>query len=517
MYIEKYKLVLLLLALFIISVFSYGYFRKEEKPMKLRVAFPYNQPLEKYEPTAIHFAPEYIFLETIYSTLIDVSHSTGNPVAGVAEKFYWDEEKNEFILNIRKGLKTIDGKEINAYDAEFSLKRILVISSNTHGNFKDLICPNSEINSIESNCDGIEVRDQYTLVLRPGEKKAFLASIITAIDFAILPISSVDPKTLKIVDYRNTSGPYYVDSMDKDGKIILKVNPNHYHYSLDLAQEIEILPSGIDNFPSAIELYKEGKVDHITTIDKLSPDKVIQFSKEAKDASLHATMDIRTFAVFFTERGQKELSLEERLAYGKTIKASLSDYFLSQPGFQERAHFLPNFGDGHLSKDQSFALEDRLKEINPKNSAKNFKLALLRVGKAEDYKKYLEKDLNGIEIYESSKIPTLLSSLNEMPHAFIAGPDITFNEDIAFVSYSINVGLFGMTKDERQKWLKNYMSVLDKSERFYLLQKLHFDALMSGVIYPLVSAPYVALVRKPWVSHLPQIFANNPLWAIKKE
>jgi hypothetical protein len=517
MYVGKYKIGLLLLVLISVSVFSYGYFRKEEKSMKLRVAFPYNQPLEKYEPTAIHFAPEYIFLETIYSPLIDVSHTTGNPVAGVAEKFYWDEDKNEFILNIRKGLKTIDGKEITAYDAEFSLKRILVIASNTHGNFKDLICPNSEIKSIDSDCDGIEVRDQYTLVLRPGEKKAFLANIITAIDFAILPISSVDPKTLKIVDYRNTSGPYYVDSMDKEGKIILKANPHHYHYSLDLAQEVEIIPSGVDNYPSAIELYKEGKVDHITTIDKLGPEKVIQFSKEVRDASLHATMDIRTFAVFFTERGQKELSLEERLAYGKAIKASLSEHFLSQPGFQDRTHFLPSFGDGHLSKDQNLALEGKLKDITPKNSAKNFKLALLRVGKADDYKKYLENDLAGIEVYESSKVPTLLSSLDEMPHAFISGPDITFNEDISFVSYSINVGLFGMTKVERQQWLKNYMSVLDKSERFYLLQKLHFDALMNGVIYPLVSSPYVALVRKPWVSHLPQIFANNPLWAIKKE
>ena len=97
-------------------------------------------------------------------------------------------------------------------------------------------------------------------------------------------------------------------------------------------------------------LYKEGKVDHITTIDKLGPGKIINFSKEVKDASLHTTMDIRTFAIFFTERGLKELSAEERLAYGKAIKASLTEYFMSQAGFQDRKHFLPSFGASINSK-----------------------------------------------------------------------------------------------------------------------------------------------------------------------
>jgi hypothetical protein len=438
-------------------------------------------------------------------------------VAGVAEKFQWNEETDEFYLHIRKDLKTVDGKVITAYDAEFSLKRLLVIASNTHGNFKDLICPNSEIRDIESVCDGLEVKDEFTLVLKPGKKKAFLANIMTAIDFAVIPISSVDPNTLKITDYRNTSGPYYVDSSNADGRVTLKANPNHYHYSRDLAQEIEIVPSGIDGHPSSIDLYKEGKVDHITTIDKLGPGKIINLSKDVSDASLHMTMDVRTFAIFFTERGLKELTSEERLAYGKAIKKSLESYFLSQPGFQDREHFLPNFGDGHLSKEQQARLSSIIESINPKKTAETFKLSLLRVGSSADYKKYLDVDLPGIEVFEGTQIPTLgFSKLEEMPHAFLAGPDVTFNEDISFVSYSVNVGLFGMTKSERQEWLKSYMLVLDKEERLNLLQELQFKSLINGVIYPLASSPYIALLRKPWVSHLPHLFANNPLWAIKK-
>ena len=73
-----------------------------------------------------------------------------------------------------------------------------------------------------------------------------------------------------------------------------------------------------------------------------------------------------------------------------------------------------------------------------------------------------------------------------------------------------------MTKDEQKAWLKDYMSIMDKEKRLEKLQKLHFESLKNGVVYPIVSSPYVALLRKPWVSHLPQIFANNPLWTITK-
>ncbi|PIP94736.1 MAG: hypothetical protein COW00_02385 [Bdellovibrio sp. CG12_big_fil_rev_8_21_14_0_65_39_13] len=492
--------------------------QKDKKDMKLRVAFPYDKPASHYEPTRIHLGPEYIFLENIYSPLVELSNANGQPIGGVAEKFQWDEKTSEYYLHIRKGLKTIDGYEITAFDAEFSLKRLLVNSSNTHGNFKDIICPDSELETIESPCDGIEVKDKYTLILRPGEKKPFLTHILTAIDFAVIPKTSVDPKTLAIIDYRNTSGPYYVDSSSEDGKILLRVNPNHYHYSDALPQEVEFIPSGIGTHKSSIDLYKEGKVDHITTIDKLNPEKIINLSKEVNDASLHTTMDIRTFAVFFTERGLKEFSSDERLAYGMAIKDALSSYFLSQPGYQDRKQFLPPFGDGQLSEDQKETVEQKIKNMKTDIRGEKLKLALLRVGSIENYQKPLEKALPGIEIYESNKIPALTnySSLEEMPHAFIGGPDITFNEDISLITYSINAGVFGMSKVERQQWIAKYMSIIEKSARLDMLQKLHFKSLMDGIIYPLASSPYIALLRKPWKSHLPQIFANNPIWTITK-
>jgi len=44
---------------------------QQGRTMNLRVAFPAKNPVEQYEPTRILLAPEYIFLETIYSPLVE--------------------------------------------------------------------------------------------------------------------------------------------------------------------------------------------------------------------------------------------------------------------------------------------------------------------------------------------------------------------------------------------------------------------------------------------------------------
>ena len=66
--------------------------------------------------------------------------------------------------------------------------------------------------------------------------------MLAAIDFAIIPRSSVEPRTLKIIDMKETSGPYFVDSDDGTGKIKLRLNPNHYHYSSDIPDEVTLVP-----------------------------------------------------------------------------------------------------------------------------------------------------------------------------------------------------------------------------------------------------------------------------------
>ena len=125
----------------------------------LRVAFPGRVSASKYDPAKIEYAMEYTFLQNIYSPLIEYSVS-GELVSAIAERFGW--RGTNAVFQIRKGLKTIDGDTVNAYDAEASLKRLFVIGGNTHGDLKNLLCPGTRLKSLQSVCEGIAVENNGT-------------------------------------------------------------------------------------------------------------------------------------------------------------------------------------------------------------------------------------------------------------------------------------------------------------------------------------------------------------------
>lgn len=166
---KKYIIAALILFLALGFIMS-GVLKKDGSNMILRVAFPYNRPATAYEPTKIHLAPEYIFLENVFSPLVELSKENGTPIAGVAKSFEWKD--GELHLTLRDNFKTVDGIEITAKDVEFSLKRLLLLSENTHGNFKGLICPNESLESIEDHCSGIATEGN-TVILKSNGEKAF--------------------------------------------------------------------------------------------------------------------------------------------------------------------------------------------------------------------------------------------------------------------------------------------------------------------------------------------------------
>lgn len=481
----------------------------------LRVAFPYSRSVEEYEPTKIHLAPEYIFLENTFSPLIDLSKDKGAPISAIAETFEWVGDELHF--QVRDNLETIDGRKITAKDAEFSLKRLLVLSGNTHGNFKDLICEGKNLSSINDECPGIEVRGNK-LILKPGEQKPFLLKMLASIDFAIVPIDSIDPKTLKITDYRNTSGLYFVESDDGKGLVTLAINENHFHYSDSVPQKIKLIPSGIDGAPSSLSLFKEGQVDYITTIDKLNPEKVIQFSEENSDSSIHSTTNIRTFVGVFTPEALKRHSVEQRIKIGKALKNLFRGHYQNKPGYEPTDQFFPAYGDGGLKNERKAEIENIYDKSVPIDSGEGLHISVVRFGNADEIIPIIEKALPGAKVTADSNIPAFIDykSEKDIPDIYLGGPDTGFMEDIGLISYSMNAGLFGYGKTEAQSWLKEYMTILDKDARLEKLRDLHFDVLSKAVLVPMVSAPYVALARKPWKIELSEIYANNPLWLIKK-
>lgn len=486
--------------------------------MWLRVAFPQSTSINHYEPTKIQLAPQYALLENLFSPLVELAPN-GEIRSGVAKRFEWRE--NELHLEIRDDLTTIDGIKITAKDVEFSLKRLMILAGNTHGNIKDILCPHSDLKSISDACENLEVHDDFLIVFKPPKKDVFLINMLTAIDFAILPIQSVHPSTLEITDYRNTSGPFYVEKDDQNGNIVLAANPFHYHYTNNIPQKIQLVPIPKDKPNLAIELFKEDKVDFITEADSAKSEEIISFSKIDQNATLHSTINIRMFVLSYTAKGIKTLSSEERFLIGQKFKSIVRKLKIGKGGYESSDQFFPVFGEGSLSKENEMVLASKFASLDDgiNVEAKNLKLGFIRLGDTSDLEKSLKVTFPKLKTFETSRLALnkMATEDPDMPEMVLSGPDTGFLEDIGLISYTLNIGILGMTREQAALWLKDYMDTIEKKERLAKLQRLHFEALIEPNVVPLVSSPYVALVRKPWTLKLPKYFANNSLWLVEKK
>lgn len=486
----------------------------------MRVAFPYREAINKYDPAAITLAPQYILLETMYSPLVELDNN-GRVVEGVAKKFEWVGDEAHFT--IRDGLKTADSVSITADDAAFSLKRLLIVSGNTHGNLKDILCADKDLKKLDDVCDGIEVKGNV-LILKPGRKKAFLFEMLTAIDFAVIPKNSFNHETLEIVDYRNTSGPYYLQKDDGEGNLVLKANPMHYHFSaipeIRIADEITLVPSDPSNPLSSLEMMKSGKVDVITTIDATRSEDVLSYVKgKESDYQVHSTQDIRTTLLAFTQKGLQKFSSEQRIEIGKRLRKAFGEYARTVEGYKESEQFFPEFGDGGLTQEQL----QNLRKVFSINSSESFdgtglRIHLVRVGRKALFEKIIHSVLPGIEVIEGRNPNFVDYSANpaDMPDMFISAPDTGFSEDIGLISYSLNAGYSILDKAGRESWLADYAEEGDKAKRLTKLRELHYKTLANPVVVPLAVSAYVAISRNPWTMNLSKYCANNPLWQITK-
>jgi hypothetical protein len=481
----------------------------------LKVAFPSRQMVSHYEPGNIQFVFEYIFLENTFSTLVEMD-TMGKIIPGLAERFFW--KGSDLHLTIRSNVTTQSGTPITANDVVFSLKRLLVLGKrfkNTHGNFNDLVCPNVNLESVDQECTGIRSVGNE-VILNAGSRKPFLLPMLAAIDFAIIPKGSVDASTLEIKNYKETSGLYYVNQDLGNGNIELKMNPHHFHSAEDLAQTVQLVPFDIKNPNGAIELFDQGKVDHLMVSNGAKIENLIRYFENRDDVQIHATMKIKKFMLVFTERGQKDLSLAQRRWVGKQIRDVMVNLYQNQRGYEPTDEFFMEAGDGALTRDE----RNRLAQIPVTDvDVPKIRIGLIRNSDVDFWGNPIREKIPNAIVYQEHNVPDLhiYDKTEEMPHAFIAGTDTGFMEDINLISYSLNTGFLGLTKPEREHWLATYMSIDDSALRKEALRKLHFQALENAISVPLVACPFVAVIRKPWRMELSQVFSNNQLWHIKHQ
>jgi len=469
------------------------------------------------DPARIVFNQTWGYLENLTQPLVEWSPD-GQLRAGVAKSWEWVGD--ELHMHIQDNYRTVDGLRITADDAAFSLKRVIVMARNTHGFIADFLCGDHAITNVDDNCPGI-VADGNTLKLRPIKGKAFLLKMLTAMDFAILLRSQVDPKTLEIQSFRNSTGPYHLD-LDASGQMHLSANTSHWRYSDKMPQKITYIPADRNRRPKdptlrlPFEMYLDGEID---VLQNFTTDRAELYPVTAKrdgKSILTPTVEIGRLMAVFTPRGMRELLPERRIAVGKALRRVIADVQQQQfDGSKPTEEFFATFGDGGLQPDELSQLRQKFASVAEDKDGEGISVALstsmLKIEHALQFQMPKAHVDRSAEDYANGK-----TGVAE-PHIVIAHTDSGWTEDLGLLAYSINMqDFFPGATEEGKKWLLHYAEVEDKEQRMKLLRELHYRALAEPWLIPIAAEPYYTLTRSPWTYQGPKLFNSGALWHLRR-
>lgn len=464
-------------------------------------------PVTAYDPSSAVFAPAYFLLENIFSPLLEYS-SGDELVSGAAERFEWAGSEARFTM--RSGFMTADGRAIDAADAEQSLKRLFILGGREPDLLRALLCGGAPLKKLSDPCPGLEVREGgRVLAMKFSERKPFLFHLLTNISYAVIPRGSIEPATLKIKDYRNTSGPYFVSRDAGGGSIELQANPHHYRYSEDIPQKVRIIPL-LENLKNeeALGRLLSGKIDYMPIFLVRNADDKARFVSANSGYNAHFSQPIRMVYAVFTDRGLKTLTAEERFFIAKKLRGLYK-------ARRERCEAPDQIFkmEGALSRPQLQAIRGRLEApaervIKKKLTAPG--LFSYFWGDAEDIKKWLPNAAESVP--PGPGAPARPAE----PDFRLVGGDIGFQDDVGLVSYYLDMDFFRMTAPEKKDWFEKYAAFRDKKDRMKMLQTLHYRTLAAAHVLPVALLPYASVARKPWAFEAPGMVAGDQLWRLKR-
>lgn len=494
----------------LIFPFTFLWLKSEGRPQSLRVASTTIQAALRYDPADMLYSYENLFLENVFSTLLEFDNS-GAIVPALAESYSW--RGDDLVLKIRK-MKTENDGLITAADVEFSLKRLIILSGNKQGNFKNLVCRGNSLKSIESRCGGILVSGDE-VILNAGAKKSFLLAMLTATEFSIVPRVAVDTH-LKIRDMRQTTGPYFVERDEGNGRISLKLNRNHFHASDLIPQSVEFIPLDFKSNETPIQALMSGKVDHLMTVNGGKQNELLEFIRDHRGFESHITHKLSKHVLTFTDVGLARFTTQQRRWLSRQIKTAALAASANWLGASAATQFFLAAGDGGLLQNELIQIsklpEEPIRQVN-------FRLGFLQKRILESWRYTIQKQMPGASLIETKDIPGYQKPTEAKTQldAFVINVDSGAMEDINLISNNLGSGHFGRTLRERSAWLSDYTATLDSRDRLSKLRKIHYDALASATVSPLVEFPFVAITTKPWKMDFSLLSASNPFWKIYAE
>lgn len=469
----------------------------------IKIGYEFFEKTSTLDPARIEDIFQSNLIENLFSRIVEFD-TNNNLVCVLCEKF-WVEDRKLYI-KFKNKLTSSSGEKIGARDALETLKRLLALNTNTHGNLNLFIDVNDE--------QSLTIEEEVLVIkMQSAHFSQFLLPLLASMDYSIIPIGSIDHfKIHGVLDMKNTSGPYSVESDLGNGEIVIKANKKHPLFEEGMPEGIELVPitygEGVDKFLSnEIDLLDVTYYPGLPQYEKL-------FSQKNKKFNSHKTSLINVFLLNFSSESSNDFSPEQKFYVARIISEKILSFKKYGYGFEQVLEFFQANGTGHLSEDQFLELK-KLREVNQKPI---FSKPITFGVHKDSYVKISEalKDNPEILVKEFSRNPGTYP-LSQRPDVFLQTTDSSFNEDVSLMSYNISLEFFGMSKARGEEWLKSFIEISDKKERIKKLQLLQLELLTKPILYPIGASPYWAIAREDLEINFSKYFPGSSWWKVRKK
>jgi hypothetical protein len=510
---KKTKFILVvILTIVSFSIFYWSSSLLTEENTTLKVALNTSSPINELDTKSIFFASDYSVLEMVLSPLVEYNNQ-GEIVGAIAERFYWD--KNELIFEFRDTTFS-SGAAVTPEDAIASFKRLMIINTTSHGELANLLCDKVRPETLYDECEGMRAEGNR-LILTTKKKTPFLLPLLTSIDYGILNRKAIDPNTLKIRSFEDTSGPYRMQN--DHGKYNLLANKNHWHYKDRMPQKIEFMSFDFnpESPNSAENLFTQGMVDFIPTSSELRLNNVQKIRhKTDKKFNIHKTNPMALAFAEYTKTGL-ELPIDARRHIFACIRRAVKKNLKNDPtGRIATIQILPPSAEGNLSVEQTEYIENEIEKYKQPCNALGIRIAVPEF-LLDFYKKILDAEVNNFSLIGYPDVTRFENRTGkDVPELTILGVDLSSIEDINSISFSVKNGfLVPPGKQTPDEWLKIYFDTPEKGVRMEMLQKTQFNTVWEDPrIVPFTIRPFVSVIDGRWNTDFSELFPNEPFWKI---
>jgi len=172
-------------------------------------------------------------VDLCYDKLVDLEIVNGvlTPVPEVAERWEISEDGRTYTFHLRKGIKFISGRELTADDVVFSLKRHLKLEKPS-----SWILPSLGVNK-DNMDETIKKIDDYTvqLIIEKPYSPNMVLGMLTFNFTGVVDKEEVlkhekdgDLGEAWLTDHTAGSGPFYLESWERNAHVILRANENYW-------------------------------------------------------------------------------------------------------------------------------------------------------------------------------------------------------------------------------------------------------------------------------------------------